>query len=156
MLDRPLYHCNSTTLAAGSIIEPGNWGRILNLYQRLSYQEPANGNVHNEVMLDLARMLYAPQKPSRLSSNFLCPTLDGLAAYRNGFASFSLIYEVELTQPESPFHLGDHALAIQAPLGPQLALLQSRNRAYWIEDHSASPNQEIAVSSPLRVLRRIG
>jgi hypothetical protein len=55
------FHCAPMRLAAGSIIEPGNWGRMLRLYEVTNGQ--IQGNVLNEALLEFARQLHAPTAP---------------------------------------------------------------------------------------------
>jgi hypothetical protein len=56
----PLYHCSPAWLEPGSVIRPGNYGRVLKL----------NGPKHNhwlrEEMLEFVRKHAFPDKPSRL------------------------------------------------------------------------------------------
>src|SRR5262245_46478650 len=75
-----LSHASSILLGPGSIILPGNWGRIIR----------AGGERHNrwpdEQVLEAVRLARYPKLPSRLDACFACPTEAGLRLFvQHGF-----------------------------------------------------------------------
>ena len=93
------FHCSGTSLAVGAIINPGNWGRMLQLYEA----QPNAGlptNVFREALMEQARLIYAPTKVSRLAAIFAMPSLEDAVAFRNLYQPTYIIYEVA-RQPKS-------------------------------------------------------
>lgn len=116
-------------LAPGAVIQPGNWGRIIQLYEAI----PGSGlptNVFREALMEQARQVHAPSKPSRLSSVFTLPTLDEAVIFRNKYQRFNLIYEVVPVAENPRTHLGDYELAhkrqLPAALFPNYIRLRAR------------------------------
>lgn len=91
------YHLNSTPLATGSMVLPGNWGRIIRLY----------GISHNrfawEAVVDDIRAREFPQAPSRLDCAYFFDDLGEARFYGNSDQSraMMLLYEVEMVEPEA-------------------------------------------------------
>jgi len=57
------YHCAPIALSAGSIIQPGNWGRIIRQY--LSSDGGTFAVGFRERILEDIRAMHYPEKPSR-------------------------------------------------------------------------------------------
>lgn len=57
-----LYHVSPILLGVGSIIEKGNWGRIIKKYT----DKNANSVLFREIILEMIRSEHYPDKPSRL------------------------------------------------------------------------------------------
>jgi hypothetical protein len=75
----PLFHLAPLRLAAGSVIEPGNWGRILKRYQNPHAQQQTMGNgwlMARELVYEIARLNFAPEAPSRFQSCFAVESLE--------------------------------------------------------------------------------
>lgn len=135
-------------LAPGSIIEPGNWGRLLNLYEVAGGQ--IQGNVLNEALLEFARQLHAPTAPSRLRCIFALLTLPDAIAFRNKHQRFSIIQEVEpLNADVSPF-VGDYELAIQCFSGRYFPRVLQLPVTYRTQPVPKFP--EVLVDGPVRVV----
>lgn len=87
------YLLCSYPLAPGSIVEPGNWGRMLKLYT-------PNQNLvgaYREQIYEKIRVASYPDKPSRLECIFLCETLEEATNFRNETQRiFDIIYKVKL------------------------------------------------------------
>lgn len=144
------YHWSNPLLAVGSVIEPGNYGRILT----------AAGYSHNhalrESVLEHVRSIEFPNSPSRFSSTFFFETQDQAIQYANDnqFA-FVNLYEVELADMNAPIVDVDHRRI--SPLG---AVGFEWARAYWRGDPwpgSENPHlfRERLTTSPLRIVRRV-
>jgi hypothetical protein len=91
------FHLNSSRLAPGSIIEPGNWGRVIRLYgwnHKYAMRECA---------LEQCRLAKFSHLPSRLNAAFVFPSSDEALRFRGqvgaanptGFET-SLLYRVRL------------------------------------------------------------
>jgi hypothetical protein len=121
------FHCVPLTLSPGSIIEPGNWGRVLNLYDTNNGQ--INLTVVNEALLEWARRHLAPTKPSRLASVFTLPTLQEAIVFRDKHQRHSIIHEVEPLADNPDRHDGDYELAM-TPYGGGIFLRCSIFQVY--------------------------
>lgn len=144
------YHAAALPLGGGSIIMPGNWGRVLKTYS--TDNGALNVNVCNEMFLELTRRAVAPHKPSRLECIFLTPTLEGARAYQQMHSKTSLIYEIEPLIPDAPTHTGDYNLAIQPFRGTYVQSTFDRCQSYWV-DPPTSDALEVLMVSPVRVIR---
>lgn len=138
-----LYHCAVLPLGAGSIICPGNWGRIKRRFEK------DGASLLRESVLEDIRKREFPSKPSRLDCAFGCQTEAHARAYRDRHAPTSLIYRVALVEPKAPTHLGDFELVIRGFAG--LNGIEEIARAYW-KGGASSPSVEILTSSPLRII----
>lgn len=117
------FHVAPNLLAIGSVILPGNWGRIIKLYK------PNNSNLillYRETMLEHIRATEFPDKPSRLESLFLLPSLDEARRYQQGNAQSGVIYEVQVDANAFDAHYGSYSFHLPPTLpihgGGQLAL----------------------------------
>lgn len=143
-----LFHLSWGLLGPGSLIMPGNWGRILMAIGWQHQQAP------KEIMLELARQRTAPQKPSRLECCFAFLSREESDRFRP-YAGFHhhVLYEVELAEPDKGFSVFDIALMrMDGPLRVDWA------DAYWngvVEiGETQPPNiREVLTLSPLRVVR---
>lgn len=133
------FHCAPITLGAGSIIEPGNWGRILNLYESTNGQ--INQNAVNEALLEWARKALTPTKPSRLNSIFTLPTLADAISFRNRHQRNGVIHEVRLTDDDANRHYGDYEVAITPHQARYFKTMLDFPKRYWTDYPSA--NHEI-------------
>lgn len=97
------YHCAPVKLGVGSIIEPGNWGRVISIwaYRHALY--------HREMVFENVRQALKPKAPSRMEALFACLSLEDARSYcavednKN-----ALIYECET--------MDDDANTFMAPL----------------------------------------
>jgi Protein of unknown function (DUF2441) len=136
-------------LSVGSIIQPGNWGRIINLYEA----QPGAGlptNVFREALMEFARQIHNPTKPSRLACVFACPTLQGAIEFRNKHQKTNLIYEVKPLDPNMPSHLGDYGLAIAQYPPRYFQAMFDQARDYWIVPPAA--NQEVLLGCGVEIV----
>src|SRR6516225_12457424 len=103
------FHCAPVRLGVGSIIEPGNFGRVLSHYE----WNPTNFslNIWREALLEQARKLYAPDKPSRLKCIFALFSLEDAVAFRNKWCPTNIIHEVQPISENPGTHIGNYDLA---------------------------------------------
>lgn len=99
------YHSAPLSLAPGSIIQPGNWGRILNCYRCVLHQTEQNAwMLAREMIFETVRASKYPNLPSRLSCGFVFESLDDANKYLGEFTPWNSLYEVELTDPSALVH----------------------------------------------------
>ncbi|HET7832317.1 MAG TPA: DUF2441 domain-containing protein [Gallionella sp.] len=145
------FYCYSLPLEVGSIIRPGNWGRILRTYTPQSPQNP--WLLTRELAFELARIKNYPNKPSRLDCLFICLNEGDLNEFRTASnRPFDLMYEVELVNPDAPSHIGDWTIAnIQST--DNISIFEDRANAYWQDNNAIK--QEFLTLSPIRITRII-
>lgn len=145
------FHFNSTLLGPGSVILPGNWGRIIRLI----------GSGHREwdreQVLERIRQAEFRSLPSRFESVFFFSSRAVADGYRVVAGSaLLLMYEVELLDPGAPQHEADWK-----GTGPYDGDGEWARR-YWrgdvMPDRPALPgtlSREMLAVTPLRVLGRV-
>jgi Protein of unknown function (DUF2441) len=77
------FHLSSIPLAPGSIIQPGNCGRIIKTYQSPVQNVQTFGNMNvvaRELLFEMVRIESFPSKPSRMKAAFCCMTEAQIAA----------------------------------------------------------------------------
>ncbi len=124
------YHSAPLKLRPGSIIEPGNWGRILNCYRT-----DGNGNawlLARELAFESIRSSEFNELPSRLSSCFVFEVLEHANQYQKEFSRWNSIYEVELMDENALTHRGAFNL-LKFPDGNTefLPVVVNWARKYW-------------------------
>jgi Protein of unknown function (DUF2441) len=144
------FHCAPIQLAPGAIIECGNWGRILRLYESANNQVPIQAL--NEMVLEALRLSIAPEKPSRLNCLFVLPNLEEARKYKKRHCPTNLIYSVEPIEPSYIAHLGDYEAVIQAHTGRYFDAALDRFRQYWLSSSPTFP--EVLLSCSARVISR--
>lgn len=152
-----LYHYSAVQLQPGSVIDPGNYGRILRLY-------PHDGNPGNgwklavELAFEAVRHEVNQTLPSRLDS---CFYFDGLEHAQAGLQllgfNMNLLYEVKLVNPEAPVHRAEIAL-INAAYRSEAhrsfwPKVQDLAKSYWAGAVASTP--ELLTTSPLKIVARV-
>lgn len=123
----PLYHCSPAWLEPGSVIRPGNYGRVL---KRVGPMHPL---WLREQFLELIRTQEFPDKPSRLNSAFACQDLTAARFFRDQFCATGIIYEVEVTDATARTHVTD-SNCVQ-PIPGKIEDMQEVARHYWAGDY---------------------
>jgi Protein of unknown function (DUF2441) len=85
----PYFAC-TLMLDHGSIVRPGNWGRIVRL------TGPNHTEWQREVILEEIRKSEFAHLPSRLESAFVIDELEEAQYYAANFVRLALLYEVTL------------------------------------------------------------
>jgi len=145
------YYACSYPLASGSIINPGNWGRIIQKYNISSFGNP--WILFREEVFEKVRQSEFPTKPSRYKSIFLCETKDMLAQFLQlANRSLDLIYEVELLDATAPIHRG---CLLNLDFAPQenMQSFTLKARAYWNGANVQRP--EIASTSSIKIISQL-
>lgn len=147
------YHVTHLPLRAGSIIEPGNFGRIINSYRT------DRGNpwvLARELVFELVRKESWAHLPSRLNCSFLFMSLEAAHAgfdALNGELMGNRIYRAELVEPDAPSHVADFSL-VRLPQGTEfLHPMMTIAERYWRGDQIAAP--EYLTTSPIRLLEPV-
>src|SRR4051794_17129348 len=79
------YYFASVKLLPGSVVAPGNWGRMLRRYENASATGNSFGSawiVARELRFEVIRLKHFAEKPSRLESAFCCPSLEDARSYQ--------------------------------------------------------------------------
>jgi hypothetical protein len=156
----PLYHSSPSLLAPGSIVLPGNYGRIIKM---LGKKHPCWGR---ERVLEEVRKQRYSAKPSRLASTFSCTNLDTAHFYmrspspKGGTTLYPVLYEVEKVDQGAVEHRGD--FNVVQPLARRPETMGEIATMYWeaslwtaVADAPGIRCEEMITASPLRILRPI-
>lgn len=151
-----LFHLAPLRLGPGSVIEPGNWGRLTDRMNGLVAPGNVSYVVLREMVFENIRLAHFPTKVSRLAC---CYALRGAAdvdAYRstNDAVRLQVLHEVEVVDASASTHIGCLGLLESFPIGvPILPLMRERAQAYWSSDMSNGGGAETLIASGLRVVR---
>jgi len=145
------YYCYSLPLEPGSVIKPGNWGRILKKYTPQT--SPNCWLFVRELVYESVRREAFPHKPSRFDSIFLCFTENDLIEFRDtNNRRLDIAYEIEVIDETTPSHIGDLTLANMANTD-DYHVFENRARLYWQGENIVK--QELITTSPIRIIRPI-
>lgn len=153
------FHFAPLRLAPGSIIQPGNWGRILRRYENATATGQLFGNawiLARELQFELTRLKQFTAKPSRFDAAFCCVTEPEAREYqaKADIPRITVLHRVEFVDPALPSHIGAVAM-LDWPL-PNTSFLENtgaRAAAYWGGEIAGA--REIITLSALRVLENI-
>lgn len=145
------YFCCSLPLAPGSIVNPGNWGRIIKLY---SPQTSPNAWLFvRELIFEQVRREFFPNKPSRFEAIFLCPDIISIQRFKNDNKRIlDLVYEVDIIDATAPRHIGDWSLC-NMDNSYNHSIFIDRARQYWAGNSVTNP--EVCTTSSIKVLREM-
>ena len=147
-----LFHFARELRTLGSIIEPGNFGRIIR------QQGQAHALFRREMIYEAVRQGCFPHRPSRLECLFCFPTLEEAAlcrAHINGYAD-SVLHEVKTE--ETDLFVADMNNGIQHYA---LEHFNFNTIAYYWNGWARSPDPEAAIlrevllRGPVQIVRRI-
>lgn len=146
------FHLAPTLLAPGSIIEPGNFGRIV-LLHGLNHQQ-----YRREIQYEEARKTRFPDRPSRLACLFAFVTQEEAELFQRTIPGFgaNVLYEIENNE-QNP-HVADIAYAIQPPGATEFD--QKTIDYYWggwreLGIPGAVTLREVLLRMPATILRRV-
>lgn len=150
----PCYFLSSLSLAPGSVVQPGNWGRIIERYETPSSSRQTFGSLNliaRELVFENLRLEVYPDKPSRLRAAFCCPSLADMQQYRpkTDPFGFQIVYEVQLVDPAQPTHNAPLEMIDFAENTYFLMETRARAHRYW-SGHPDGP-REIVTLSPLLI-----
>ena len=153
------FHLSLALLSPGSIIENGNFGRMLNRYLPNGRFDLAL--LYREEVFELVRRRDYSDKPSRFKSIFLLKNMKEALQYMEYNAPDHNMYEVEIVDTSKPLHEGPWTPVF--PFGGALRKYASDFASvYWqgkilpvkLERGLVFP-REVIVESPVKVLRRV-
>jgi hypothetical protein len=151
------FHSAPLWLDPGSVIRPGNFGRILS-----NYRVPINADqalmLSREMVFENVRVTRYPTLPSRFSSCFVFESLDDANFYRNAFTPWNAIYEVRITDENQPRHRGGFDLVTFPSLaeGQHYELLPwalANAETYWSGQNAQ--RAEILTKSPISIVHMV-
>ncbi len=143
------YYCCSLPLESGSIIKPGNWGRIMKKYT--PHTSPNILTLTRELIFEQVRFKYFSGKPSRFESIFICPDEDTIINFRNtSNRVLDIIYKVELVDSDEPQHRGDYNRAADIRSDDNFKSIEEKAKDYW-QGNDIS-NVELVTTSRIRIV----
>ena len=123
------YYCYSLPLGPGSIIRPGNWGRIIKTYTPKT--SPNSWLFARELIFEQSRLKEFPKKPSRFDSIFLCLDEASIKDFKKSTnRTLDIIYKVELIDTDNPQHIGDYNLA-NILQNDNFKSIEEKAKKYW-------------------------
>lgn len=141
-------------LSPGSIIRPGNYGRIIRQV----------GEKHcfwqREAVLERVRAERFADKPSRLASCFACSSIDAARCYRDKQCPTCVIYTVEKADAKASEHRAD--FNVVQPLPRRSENMEQIAELYWrsalwctVAEWPGVRCEEVVTCSPLRIIDQI-
>ena len=147
----PYYAC-SYPLAEGSVVIRGNWGRMLRL------ESIGSGNLQRllrETAFEKVRLQNYQTRPSRLDSNFTCPTLDSIREFvKVTKRIYDLIYEVEPVDENASRFETDWSLINRPIENLTLEQVEALADQYWSPANVVPMHAEMVIASDIRILRK--
>lgn len=145
------YWLGSYPLASGSIVEPGNWGRIINLYNIQNAQSAFVAA--KEFIFENIRVETYPERPSRLSCLFLCEDLASAKDFqeKNGRIN-DIIYEVEIVGKDEVFRT-DWSILNKCNENPKVSNIKELAEKYWKGVEIENP--EALTNSSIKIIKKI-
>lgn len=167
------FHISATMLGEGTVVLPGNYGRILRAYS--TGPGGAQGNfsaLARELIFESVRKQHHPEKVSRFEACFLFESYEAVQNFGHYINATGAIYEASIVNPDAKIHRGDfsmfqdHTLQVQAPF---MALHERQAVDYWANTPQMRMGKdgvlsllldvetaEILTDSPIRLERRVG
>jgi hypothetical protein len=152
------FHFAPMRLQPGSVIEPGNFGRIISSMQIAIQGNEGSlvaGYVARELMFELIRERQFENKPSRLKAVFGCPTRQDADAYAalNNPGGRQLLHEVETVDDNAPVHIGALSFCDITIGAVFMETTAHRAEQYWLgTPGEQAKGSEIIVESAIRIV----
>lgn len=147
------YHVCPIPLGEGSVIQAGNFGRVIEQYR----PDGLGPMAVRELAFETMRLKHFSHQPSRLTSIFLLPTLEHASRYRLAHGFTSIIYEVRLNEDKLVFN-GDMSLVttgFPSPHTPAIPFLLGVANQYWQGLDATVETSELLTESSVTILRAI-
>lgn len=146
------FHAAPLPLQPGSVILPGNWGRLLSLYRRGVIGDPWIFGA--DMTFEMIRLKEFPSLPSRLASAFVFEALEHAHNHLVLKAPTNFLYRVELVEPGAAKHRAClNKINVPADNVPMLPELIRKARLYWSGNEIEVP--EVITLSPLRIVELV-
>lgn len=148
------YHWCPIPLEVGSIILPGNFGRIIRT-------QAGGGDIlllREYIYEDVRKRDYS-DKPSRMESCFLCQSINSALEFANpkrfDFNPTQLLYEVEILNPDAPRHIAPIELVGVNSNSNAWDAWRNAAKNYWEWNPSYTFNpMEVVIKSPIKIMTR--
>ena len=149
-----MFHASRVLLQPGCAVLAGNYGREI---ARQGEQHP---RWHRERILEEVRVRVFAEKPSRLRSAFVCPSIETARFYRDVHDPGAYIYEVEKVLPDAAEHRADFNVIQPLPGRPEnmeeIAFLYWTARLWTtVAGHENIRCEEVLFETPIRILNQI-
>lgn len=146
-----MFHWSPIRLREGSIVEPGNFGRMIRRYRPDQFGD--GWRLARELLFEQAREAYAPKAPSRLNACFMCPTYDDAMRYQAAYDPHFLqvLHEVEIVELGASQHSGALILLDENQNMSFLDSYRRQARDYW--EGRGEGDRELFTASSIRVVR---
>jgi hypothetical protein len=146
------YYLCSYPLGNGSVVQKGNWGRIIKINPITPHTLPY---LLRELIFEKIRLEEYPYRPSRLNSIMACANLESAKEFKSlPGRQFDIIYEVEPLDIKSKLFEADWSL-ILPPLNKSIAQVEQEARNYWSGFISHENKKEILIDSDIRIIKKI-
>jgi len=167
------YYLCSYPLREGSVVEKGNWGRIIQknpnfqLYKGMRingrfssgviFVNPQDQYIIRELIFERVRKKEFPYAPSRLNCIFVCKTLEGAKNFKSESGrNLDLIYEVEPTdRPMSSRKLETDWSWINSIINKSLHEVEEVARKYWRGEIRDPRKRELLWDCGVRILHKV-
>lgn len=146
-----MFHWSPIRLREGSIVEPGNFGRMIRRYRPDQFGD--GWRMARELLFEHAREAFATSAPSRLNACFMCPTYEEATRYQAMYDPqfLQVLHEVEIVELGAPQHVGALNLLNENEAMSFLDSFRRQARDYW--EGRGDGDREVLTASPIRVVR---
>jgi hypothetical protein len=150
------FHVSTRLLEPDQIIEPGHWGtltRQFGLPSAPAIQDGGNAvNLIWETALETARILCAPDSPSRLDCIFAFSSLSEAESFRNSHRQGAHVFEIQCSD-EVRCHDGNYDAITTTPISISwLDFMPTSAIRYWSE--APTGKVEVLIGGPAKVVTR--
>jgi len=146
----PFYYLCSYPLISESVIEKGNWGRIMRLNQ---INQNSALYLLRELVFERIRIEEFTNKPSRFKSLFLCPSIESAKEFKKE-RPFDIIYEVMPLNASANSFETDWSL-ITSPLNKNIVQVEEEARNYWNGLITSDNKKEVVIESDIKIIRKL-
>jgi hypothetical protein len=147
----PFYYLCSYPLGPESVIQKGNWGRIMRL--NLINQNSALYLIR-ELAFERIRIEEFPDRPSRFKSVFLCPSIESVREFKKERPSFDIIYEIMPLDASANSFEADWSL-IKNPVNKNIMQVEEEARNYWSGLITSDDKKETVIESDIKIVRKL-
>jgi hypothetical protein len=154
------FHFAPMKLGPGSIIEPGNFGRILQTIPPMPGNDGSYlpGYIARELAFELVRERDFSSKPSRFSCIFGCPTLEDANRYSavNNLGNRQVLHEVEAVDENAYHHIGSLSFCdISYGVAFVTTVFQNATGYWSAVEGDAAKGKELIAETPIRIIKSI-
>lgn len=149
------FWLNSIDIEAGSVVNPGNWSRIIS-------HTPGHGWALLEEVYERLRRDQFPELPSRWNSIFLFNQEALAREFRDSQRPTDLLYKVEPLDSEIEIKIATLDMSIINPDIPKtrplcVSELELQALKYWQTSHNEIQKQlpEVLIEGPIKVLGKL-